>query len=127
MQHADTFKHPMRTGDDVTVVDMRHLSRTKRQLIVDKGSPAGQKCTSLCASCCMLCCRPHHFQALPLKKPNIVLLQGETCLHVKRIDVKSFMSHVRCIMTPLTPYKLSALMGIHTVTVFLVRRSAADI
>ena len=38
MQHADTFKHPMRTGDDVTVVDMRHLGRTKRQLIVDKGA-----------------------------------------------------------------------------------------
>ncbi len=42
MQHADTFKHPMRTGDDVTVVDMRHLGRTKRQLIVDKGTPANQ-------------------------------------------------------------------------------------
>ena len=40
MQHANTFKHPMRAGDDVTVVDMRHLSRTKRQLIVDKGAPA---------------------------------------------------------------------------------------
>ena len=38
MQHADTFKHPMRTGDNVTVVDMRHLGRTKRQLIVDKGA-----------------------------------------------------------------------------------------
>ena len=42
MQHADTFRHPMRTGDDVTVVDMRHLGRTKRQLIVDKGRPASQ-------------------------------------------------------------------------------------
>lgn len=38
MQHTDTFKHPMRTGNDVTVVDMRHLGRTKRQLIVDKGT-----------------------------------------------------------------------------------------
>ena len=47
MQHANTFKHPMRTGDDVTVVDMRHLGRTKRQLIVDKGAPAGQHLRSL--------------------------------------------------------------------------------
>ncbi len=37
MERADTFKHPVRTGDDVTVVDMRRLGKTKRQLIVDKG------------------------------------------------------------------------------------------
>ncbi len=37
MEHANTFKHPVRTGDDVTVVDVRHLGKTKRQLIVDKG------------------------------------------------------------------------------------------
>ena len=38
MQHANTFKHPMRTADDhVTVLDLRRLGRTKRQLIVDKG------------------------------------------------------------------------------------------
>lgn len=38
MQHANTFKHPLRTADDhVTVLDLRKLGRTKRQLIVDKG------------------------------------------------------------------------------------------
>jgi hypothetical protein len=48
MQHANTFKHPLRIADDhVTVLDLRKLGRTKRQLIVDKG---GQWTSCLVAS-----------------------------------------------------------------------------
>ncbi|CAK0748752.1 hypothetical protein CVIRNUC_001857 [Coccomyxa viridis] len=36
VQHASTFKHPMHVDDHVTMLDLRKLGRTKRQLIVDK-------------------------------------------------------------------------------------------
>lgn len=54
MQHASTFKHPMREDgkEDIIVLDLKKLGRTKRQLIVDRGPQRRCPLHSIICSMC---------------------------------------------------------------------------